>query len=84
MVDFVIFNFSIAFIDILLMYIITKSETIKVIKPKGLYNNVKFLMSDITIYICIFILFSLPILNVIVLFIITKELFKSFSSKTSR
>lgn len=74
--NFVMFNFTISFINIVLLYVITKTQTFKTIKPNSFFKKVKFLFCDITIYLCLFIIFSIPIFNVIILFIILKEMFK--------
>lgn len=81
MIKFVFFNFFISTVDVLLLYIITKSNTIKVIKPKKIKDKINFLLNDILIYLCIFLMLSVPILNIFILCIILQEIYNSMIIK---
>lgn len=73
MIKFIIFNMLIGLINVLILYIDTKKNQIKVVKPYKLIDKIKFLFNDIKIYLLLFLGFSIPIFNIIILFIALKE-----------
>lgn len=73
MMKFIIFNMLIGLINVLILYIFTKKNQIKVVKPCKLIDKIKFLFNDIKIYLLLFLGFSIPIFNIIILFITLKE-----------
>lgn len=84
MINFFLFNLSVGLINIILIFILTKSRTIKIVKPKKIKDKIKFLLNDILIYLCIFLIFSIPMLNIFILLIIIYQCYNSIINKMNK
>ena len=78
MIDFIVFNLFIGLINMILIFISTQSSAVKITKPNKIQDKVKFLFNDMLIYLCIYLIFSIPLFNVFILIVIIKELSQNY------